>query len=688
MIQQKYIGLLLLVMLTGALEDSRLLAQSFSPDNNFAYVPGVVRVKFNEQAAQRLEKVPFKSFLRGQAQTGLTTLNQLTWMKSVRKMRRVFRPVPDPNLEAKHQRYGLHRWYELVFPKEQNIDAVLASLSTLSEVEIVEKRCKVQHNETKRTTIETYTAVVNPFDLNVLPNDPRLDEQWHYRNIGQGGGTPGADISLEDAWTIETGSAEVVVAVLDHGIRVTHEDLRDNMWVNIDEIPDNGLDDDGNGYVDDIHGYGFVNYTPTIIPGDHGTHVAGTIAANTNNGLGVAGVAGGTGSGDGVKVISCVNFAEGNIGNFEEAFVYAADNGAVIAQNSWGYVESNYVEQSVLDAIDYFIAAAGKDAFGRQVGPMNGGIVIFAAGNDGIEKIQYPASYPPTLAVASTDRKDRKSSFSNYGTWVDISAPGNAVLSTRSGNDHHYGRKDGTSFSCPHVSGVAALLVSKFGGPGFAPDMLRNLLVNYTDNIYGQNPNYTGKLGSGRLNAYRALLAGYQSCIPYIHLTEADEDQLNDALEVQYVSAADSIAVENVVLDHTDIYFQAGETMVFKPGFQVVNGSSFQAFITSCTQETASSRHNVQARPRSTLYIEEVSVKKLGVYPNPNDGAFSVKIPKIFLEGGYLILYNAQGEAILNREINDLDEIEIMLPSPQRGIYFIQLMNQKGEIYKGKVIIL
>src|SRR5690606_32622960 len=128
-------------------------------------------------------------------------------------------------------------------------------------------------------------------------NDPMLGDQWHYNNTGQVDGTPGSDISLFQAWSIETGSPDVIIGVTDGGAQVNHPDLAANMWINEDEIPGNGIDDDNNGFVDDIHGYGFGDNSPTIAPDDHGTHVSGTIAAVTNNGLGVAGVAGGTGSG-------------------------------------------------------------------------------------------------------------------------------------------------------------------------------------------------------------------------------------------------------------------------------------------------------------------------------------------------------------------------------------------------------
>ena len=230
---------------------------------------------------------------------------------------------------------------------------------------------------------------------------------------------------------------------------------------------------------------------------NHGTHVAGTVAATTNNNIGVAGVAGGNGSGDGVRLMSCaLAFGPNSIG-FDEAYIYAADNGAVISQNSWGYINPGAFDQSVLDAIDYFIAEAGYDADGNPVGPMQGGIVIFAAGNDGDDDRYYPGYYSPVLAVASTDSNDYLSSFSNFGDWVDIAAPGSSVYSTFP-NDS-YGYLSGTSMACPHVSGVAALIVSEFAG-NITPSELRSRLIDNTDPVLFN-------AGSGRLNAFAALNA-------------------------------------------------------------------------------------------------------------------------------------------------------------------------------------
>ncbi|HET9053932.1 MAG TPA: S8 family serine peptidase, partial [Cyclobacteriaceae bacterium] len=310
-------------------------------------------------------------------------------------------------------------------------------------------------------------------------------------------------VNLFEAWTQTTGASNIIVSIHDEGVDVKHVDLKANIWVNPGEIPGNGIDDDGNGYVDDINGYNFSKNKGAIDAQYHGTHVAGTIAAVNNNGIGVAGVAGGNGSGNGVKIMSLQIFGGAPT---EKTFVYAANNGAVISQNSWGYSNPGAFEQSVLDAIDYFIEEAGDYAGS----PMKGGIVIFASGNSNYDSEWYPGYYSNTLAVSAVGPEWKKAAYSNYGAWVELSAPGGdseygaigSVLSTIPNDQYAY--MEGTSMACPHVSGIAALALAN-RTKQLSNTELWNKLVTGVVDIEQYNADYIGKLGSGAIDAVLAI---------------------------------------------------------------------------------------------------------------------------------------------------------------------------------------
>jgi subtilisin family serine protease len=478
--------------------------QKVNSEGNFE---GIIRVKFHKAISNQLDILSQKLRegdrlkalpLQEEFTTGLKELDQMNQLFKAVSIRRIFRPAGK--FEAKHKTHGLHLWYEIEFDTTVELGQLLQTYRNLKEVDITEPVRAIQAiNGPLPIVLQSQQSLSSPTD------DVRFSDQWHYDNTGQNGGTPDADISLVDAWSVETGSTEVIVAIEDGGIDFNHEDLAGNMWMNSGEIAGNGIDDDNNGYVDDIYGYNFADDTGDIYIGNHGTHVAGTVAAETNNGIGVAGVAGGNGNDNGIRLMSCNVFGS-STGGFPEAFVYAADNGAVISQNSWSYTYPYVYEQAVLDAIDYFIENAGG-----ANSSMDGGLVVFAAGNNRSQSRWYPAFYSKVMAVASTNKNDQKASYSNYGSWVDISAPGGEMSSSSDPSGVHstlpnnkYGLMQGTSMACPHVSGVAALVVSKYNGNITAAE-LWNKLVDNTDNIDNINGNYAGKLGSGRLNAYKAL---------------------------------------------------------------------------------------------------------------------------------------------------------------------------------------
>lgn len=393
-------------------------------------------------------------------------------------------------------------------------------------------------------------------------NDPMLSQQWHYSNDGSiaVGAVPGADINLFDAWQTTTGRSDVVVAVIDGGIDVSHEDLAANMLINSAEANGvEGVDDDGNGYVDDIYGYNFCTNSAAIYPHDHGTHVAGTVAAVNNNGVGVAGVAGGDGSADsGIRMISCQVFdtrSGTQEGDFAAALVYAARRGASIAQCSWGWGSPDYYEQEVLDAIDYFTKYGGGDN-------LAGGLCIFATGNNGATGNYYPACYETTVAVGAMTCYLTPASYSNYGDWVDIVAPGGlmdystyeGVLSTLPNNQ--YGWNEGTSMATPHVSGIAALVLSKYGKSTLSNETLRTQLLSAVNDFYTKNPTADGLYGSGYIDAAKALVMGDGSAPEAVGTITATAGQDNILLEWT-VPASSEGSVSNHILYYSTTEFDA-----------------------------------------------------------------------------------------------------------------------------------
>jgi subtilisin family serine protease len=458
---------------------------------------GMVKVKFTAPMSETVSKMKISAGSSGLA-TGIQKFDATANKVGARNMYRLF-PY-DAKHENNLRRHGLHLWYVVEIDEDVDPRSAAYQLKQLGEIEAAEvEREKIiapyEVQEYKPSQISTLDS--QPY------NDPYLKDQWHYNNTSQSG-FGDADINLYKAWESISGANEIIVSVHDEGVDVKHEDLKSNIWINTSEIPNNGIDDDVNGYIDDVNGFNFAKNKGAVDPQHHGTHVAGTIAAVNNNGKGVCGVAGGDGSGNGVRIMSMQILGGGLI---ERSYVYAANNGAVISQNSWGYVTDGYFDQSVLDAINYFIAEAGN----YEGSPMRGGIVIFASGNTNSDRAWYPGRYESIMSVGAIGPEWKKAAYSNFGTWVDISAPGgdqinysgiNGVLSTIPGNKYAY--MQGTSMACPHVSGIAALVLAN-RTKQFTPAELWSSLQTGVVTIDPYNEEFVGKLGSGAIDAALAI---------------------------------------------------------------------------------------------------------------------------------------------------------------------------------------
>jgi hypothetical protein len=320
--------------------------------------------------------------------------------------------------------------------------------------------------------------------LQATPNDTSFNRLWGLDNTGQTGGTPDADIDAPEAWNLATGNG-IIVGVVDTGVDYTHPDLVNNMWKNPGEIPGDGIDNDGNGYIDDVYGYDFHNNdSDPFDDHSHGTHVAGTIAAQGNNNIGVIGVA------PNAKIMALKFLDSSGSGftfNAVRAIEYATMMGANITNNSWG---GGGYSQALYDAIK--AAGAANQLF------------VAAAGNNGKNtdfSSNYPSSYDldNIIAVARTDHNDKLASSSNYGaTSVDLGAPGSNIYSTTPGGK--YGTKSGTSMASPHVAGAAALVWSQ--NPTLTAQEVKDKLLSSVDPV----ASLTGKtVSGGRLNAFKAL---------------------------------------------------------------------------------------------------------------------------------------------------------------------------------------
>ena len=640
---------------------------------------GELLIKFDPAMTEILDQALTVATRSGGAMTrsGIPSTDEVLDILGAYHFERIF-PVDTKN-EERTRTSGLHLWYRVKFDENTDLKEAAGRLAKLGEVAKVQANSHIQ----RAYRVDGYRSYVSESALRQKAatrtvttgstfSDPGLAYQWHYNNSGnnpfdnqnvlKNGSRPGCDVGCMEAWKKCTGDPSIIVAVLDEGVMYTHPDLKGNMWINEKEELYADKDADGNGYKDDKYGYNFVSNSGIIswmdaVDTGHGTHVAGTIAAMNNNGEGVCGIAGGDGSkNSGVKIMSCQVFAgEAGVTLDAEAraIKYAADNGAVILQCSWGYNSSlaNLIEGYTpgpgseeeweklypleKDALDYFINNAGSPN-----GVIDGGLAIFASGNEYAGMAAFPAAYSKCISVSAVAADFTPASYSNYGKEVTISAPGGdteyynpvgqddpegweegihsgSILSTwiQNGNAT-YGFMDGTSMACPHVSGVAALGLSyavkqrrhfkasefvellksstkpldSWYNTGEVKAYYRNHISSGASATRVELSKYVGKMGAGLLDAGMLLNNiegnGSDMVVPNMYVAEGAASTLNLACyfvngeNLTYTCTSGDTTVASVSVNGTFMTVSGVKTGATRITVKVSNGSEQSITVT------------------------------------------------------------------------------------------------------------